>query len=103
MRVNLYATGLRGAGKAELGQFLVDTATAFPDLRLTVRRTIEAGPVVTVELKHEGTQAADYLGAINQEKHLDVDQAWRAYALTGEPGVGRRGDGLALRPSSVGC
>ena len=25
----------------------------------------------------EGTQAADYLGAINQEKHLDVDQAWR--------------------------
>ncbi|RVU28160.1 nuclear transport factor 2 family protein [Streptomyces antnestii] len=77
VRVNLYATGLRGAGKAELGQFLVDTATAFPDLRLTVRRTIEAGPVVTVELKFEGTQAADYLGAINQEKHLDVDQAWR--------------------------
>ncbi|MGK3204273.1 nuclear transport factor 2 family protein [Amycolatopsis sp. MEPSY49] len=76
-RVSMYATGLRGAGKAELGEFLTDTAVAFPDLRLTVRRTIETGPVVTVELKLEGTQAADYLGAINQEKHLDVDQAWR--------------------------
>ncbi|MFJ9778989.1 nuclear transport factor 2 family protein [Amycolatopsis sp. NPDC101161] len=77
VRVNLYAIGLRGAGKAELGGFLADTAAAFPDLRLTVRRTIEAGSVVTVELKLEGTQAAGYLGAINQEKHLDVDQAWR--------------------------
>ena len=24
----------------------------------------------------EGTQAADFLGAINQEKHLDIEQAW---------------------------
>jgi predicted ester cyclase len=77
VRVNLYAAAQRGVGKAELGRFLSDTVAAFPDLRLTVRATIETGPVITAELKLEGTQATDYLGAINQEKHLDVDQAWR--------------------------
>jgi hypothetical protein len=30
----------------------------------------------------EGTQAAHYAGAINQEKHLDIDQAWR-FTVTG--------------------
>ena len=33
--------------------------------------------MVTALFKAEGTQAADYAGAINQEKHLDIDQAWR--------------------------
>ena len=33
--------------------------------------------MVTALVKTEGTQSADYAGAINQEKHLDIDQAWR--------------------------
>lgn len=75
--VNLYPLGVQGGGADDLWRLLEETVTAFPDLRLTTKSVIEAGRVVAVELKVEGTQAADYLGAVNQEKHLDVDQAWR--------------------------
>jgi ketosteroid isomerase-like protein len=45
---------------------------------VTVHSTTDlVGDVVLAEVSIEGTQAADYLGVINQEKHLDVDQAWR--------------------------
>ena len=50
---------------------------SFPDLVISVSRVITTGDVVTALFKAEGTQAADYAGAINQEKHLDIDQAWR--------------------------
>ena len=36
------------------------------------------------EVDIEGTQATDYAGAINQEKHLDIDQAWRFTVTGGE-------------------
>jgi hypothetical protein len=42
-----------------------------------VRRVIVTGDVVTALLKVEGTQAAAYAGVVNQEKHIDLDQAWR--------------------------
>jgi ketosteroid isomerase-like protein len=44
---------------------------------ITIARVITTGDVVTALFKAEGTQAADYAGAINTEKHLDIDQAWR--------------------------
>ncbi len=45
---------------------------------MTIKKSFTGSDGVNVtELKLEGTQAADYLGAINQEKHLDVDQVWR--------------------------
>jgi ketosteroid isomerase-like protein len=56
---------------------LADLVRAFPDLVISVSRVITTGDVVTALLKAEGTQAASYAGAINQEKHLDIDQAWR--------------------------
>lgn len=62
---------------ADAREFFAATLTAFPDLILKVKRTVVGSDgTVTVELKMEGTQAADYLGTVNQEKHLDVDQAW---------------------------
>jgi ketosteroid isomerase-like protein len=66
------------AGGAEIGRkFFAEALSAFPDLLLTVTRLTACGDGrVLVELTFEGTQAADFLGAINQEKHLDVDQAW---------------------------
>ncbi|WP_329045724.1 nuclear transport factor 2 family protein [Amycolatopsis sp. NBC_01488] len=82
-RVDIHPTGLREGGPADLRAFLTETATAFPDLLVTVKNLIETGSVVTAELKVEGTQAAGYLGAINQEKHLDVDQAWR-FTVSGD-------------------
>ena len=55
----------------------LDLVRGFPDLMITVSRVITTGDVVTALFKAEGTQAAGYAGAINQEKHLDIDQAWR--------------------------
>jgi steroid delta-isomerase-like uncharacterized protein len=77
VQVNLHALGVRGGGITELRGLLEETGRAFPDLLLTIISLVEAGSVVAAEFKLEGTQAADYLGAINQEKHLDVDQVWR--------------------------
>lgn len=75
--VTIYPADLRGRATVEGRQFFADTLAAFPDLLLTPKRTVVTndGRVIT-ELKFEGTQAADYLGIVNQEKHLDVDQAW---------------------------
>jgi ketosteroid isomerase-like protein len=76
VRVDIPPLGVTGGG-AQLLAVLADIFQAFPDLLVTVRNVIETGDVVTAEFKVEGTQAADYAGAVNQEKHLDVDQAWR--------------------------
>jgi predicted ester cyclase len=75
--VSIAPLHVQGASSAALRTVLDDLVTAFPDLLITVQRTIATGDVVTVQLKVEGTQAAPYAGAINQEKHLDLDQAWR--------------------------
>jgi ketosteroid isomerase-like protein len=75
-RVVIHPTGQAG-GPEIAREFFREALGAFPDLMLTVtRRTACADGRVVVELTFEGTQAADFLGAINQEKHLDVEQAW---------------------------
>jgi limonene-1,2-epoxide hydrolase len=81
--VDLFPLGLRDQGADALRTLLDDTITAFPDLLVTVTALAEAGDVVAAEVTVEGTQAADYLGAINQEKHLDLDQGWR-FTVTGD-------------------
>jgi steroid delta-isomerase-like uncharacterized protein len=75
--VAVYPLHAAGTGAAILEQVLKDLVRAFPDLLVTVSRVIAAGDVVTALFKAEGTQAAEYAGAINQEKHLDIDEAWR--------------------------
>ena len=77
VRVNVFALGASGNSAAVLREVLDDIAGAFPDLLVTTKRILRTGDVVTAELKVEGTQAADYAGAVNQEKHLDIDEAWR--------------------------
>ena len=70
------AAGIRG-GKTELMAFLAETAVAFPDLTIDVNRSFEVvDGTVAMEVKLEGTQSADWLGIINQEKFLDIRQAW---------------------------
>jgi steroid delta-isomerase-like uncharacterized protein len=57
--------------------YFAATVAAFPDLTVTVQRVADLGDgTVLAEISLEGTQAADYLGAVNQEKHLDLRQAW---------------------------
>jgi ketosteroid isomerase-like protein len=80
--VVIHPLGVRGTGSGLLGGVLEEFAGAFPDLLLTVQRLITTGDVVTALVKLEGTQARDYAGVVNQEKHLDLDQAWR-FTVTG--------------------
>ncbi len=75
--VTVHPLGLHEAGADALRKVLADLLRGFPDLVISVSRVIATGDVVTALLAAEGTQAADYAGAINQEKHLDIDQAWR--------------------------
>jgi ketosteroid isomerase-like protein len=75
--VTVHPFGIDTRGADVLRGVLADLVRAFPDLMITVSRVITTGDVVTVLFKAEGTQAAGYAGAINQEKHLDIDQAWR--------------------------
>jgi steroid delta-isomerase-like uncharacterized protein len=75
--VTVHPFGIYEKGADVLRSVLADLVRAFPDLMISVSRVIATGDVVTALFKSEGTQAADYVGAINQEKHLDIDQAWR--------------------------
>jgi steroid delta-isomerase-like uncharacterized protein len=75
--VTVHPFGLNENGADVLRAVLADLVRAFPDLMITVSRVITTGEVVSALFKAEGTQSADYAGAINQEKHLDIDQAWR--------------------------
>jgi steroid delta-isomerase-like uncharacterized protein len=75
--VTVHPFGLYEKGADVLRSVLADLVRAFPDLMISVSRVITTGDVVTALFKAEGTQAASYAGAINTEKHLDIDQAWR--------------------------
>jgi ketosteroid isomerase-like protein len=81
--VTVHPFGLNEKGADVLRTVLADQVRAFPDLMISVSRVIATGDVVTALFKAEGTQAADYAGAINQEKHLDIDQAWRFVVADG--------------------
>lgn len=74
--VHIVPAGILGAA-ADGRAFFADTVAAFPDVEFFVRRSFTGSDGVTVtELSMEGTQAGDYLGVLNQEKHIDVDQVW---------------------------
>jgi steroid delta-isomerase-like uncharacterized protein len=81
--ITVHPFGLHDKGADVLRTVLADLVRAFPDLMVTVSRVIATGDVVTALFKAEGTQSADYAGAINQEKHLDIDQAWRFVVADG--------------------
>jgi ketosteroid isomerase-like protein len=81
--VTVHPFGLNENGADVLRTVLADLMRAFPDLMISVSRVITTGEVVTALFKAEGTQSADYAGAINQEKHLDIDQAWRFVIVGG--------------------
>jgi len=81
--VTVHPLGLHASGTEVLNEVLTDLVRAFPDLMISVSRVIATGDVVTALFKAEGTQAASYAGAINQEKHLDIDQAWRFTVANG--------------------
>jgi steroid delta-isomerase-like uncharacterized protein len=91
--ITVHPFGLHDSGADVLRTVMADLVQAFPDLMISVSRVITTDDVVTALFKAEGTQAADYAGAINQEKHMDIDQAWRFVA----------GDGLITEVTAYWC
>lgn len=87
IKVTIFPMKVKEGDKDVVRTLLNDIVKAFPDLLITVRNVIKVGKVVVAEFKLEGTQAADFLGAINQEKHLDLDTAWR-FTVEGDRIVG---------------
>ena len=76
-RIRIVPLALDGAIHAEGRRFFENWITAFPDLKLYTRRIFATrDDVVAVETTFDGTQASGFLGAINQEKHIDLDEAW---------------------------
>ena len=91
--VTIHPFVIKDQGTDVLRSVLADLVRAFPDLMIGVSRVITTGDVVTALFKVEGTQAAGYAGAINTEKHLDIDQAWR-FVIT---------DGLITEVAAYWC
>jgi ketosteroid isomerase-like protein len=91
--VTIHPFVIKDQGTDVLRSVLTDLVRAFPDLMISVSRVITTGDVVTALFKAEGTQAAGYAGAINTEKHLDIDQAWR-FVIT---------DGLITEVAAYWC
>ncbi len=75
--VSLLPLGVHGSMAEEGGIYLRDLARAFPDLLVRVRRLfVTTDNTAVAEITIDGTQAADFLGVTNQEKHFDLDQGW---------------------------
>ena len=57
--------------------YLRELSRSFPDLVVRVRRLFVTGDNTAVaEITIDGTQADAFLAVTNQEKHVDLDQAW---------------------------
>jgi predicted ester cyclase len=75
--VSLVPLGVRGSMAEEGASYLRDLTRAFPDLLVRVRRLfVTTDNTAVAEITTDGTQAADFLGVTNQEKHFDLDQGW---------------------------
>ena len=75
--VSLVPLNRHGPMAAHGACYLRELTSAFPDLMVRVRRLfVTADRTAVAEITIEGTQAGDFLALANQEKHLELDQAW---------------------------
>jgi ketosteroid isomerase-like protein len=81
--IEIVPARLKGTAANEGRLFVEALLTAFPDLWVPIRSIMGTADLAVVETKMEGTQAADFLGVMNQEKHLDLDQAWMLWVARG--------------------
>ena len=82
--VDFGPAGISGIFAQQGAKFFRDLITAFPDLRVNVRSILADAETAVIEITVEGTQRADFLRIHNQEKHLDLDQAWVITAFDGK-------------------
>lgn len=81
--IEIVPAQIKGLISEQGARFFGALLDAFPDLLIQVRSTMGTPGLAVFETKLEGTQAADFLGILNQEKHLDIDQAWMVWAHAG--------------------
>lgn len=75
--VSLVPLNRHGPMAADGASYLRELSRSFPDLVVRVRRLFVAGDNTAVaEITIDGTQAEAFLAVSNQEKHVDLDQAW---------------------------
>ena len=75
--VSLVPLNRHGPMAADGASYLRELARSFPDLLVRVRRLfVTGGNTAVAEITIDGTQADAFLAVANQEKHVDLDQAW---------------------------
>jgi len=75
--VSLVPLNRHGPVAAEGASYLRELSRSFPDLVVRVRRLFVTGDNTAVaEITVAGTQAEAFLAVADQEKHVDLDQAW---------------------------
>lgn len=75
--VSLVPLQVRGSLAGEGTDYLRALVRAFPDLLVRMRRLfVTSDNTAVAEITIDGTQAGDFLGVDNQEKHFDLDQGW---------------------------
>ena len=73
----LVPLGRHGPVAADGASYLRELSRAFPDLLVRVRRLFVTGDNTAVaEITIDGTQADAFLAVANQEKQVNLDQAW---------------------------
>jgi predicted ester cyclase len=82
--VEIIPLAIKGRFQNEARPFLEALLIAFPDLLIQARSLLASADVAVAEIKMEGTQAADFFGILDRQKHLDVDQAWMLWAGHGK-------------------
>jgi steroid delta-isomerase-like uncharacterized protein len=75
--VSLVPLNRHGPMAADGASYLRELSRSFPDLLVRVRRLfVTADNTAVAEITVDGTQADAFLEVANQEKHVDLDQAW---------------------------
>jgi ketosteroid isomerase-like protein len=75
--VSLVPLNRHGPMATDGAAYVRELARSFPDLVVRVRRLfVSADNTAVAEITMEGTQADDFLAVVNQEKHVELDQAW---------------------------
>ncbi len=68
--VEIVPASIRGTAAAEGRRFVESWLT------LRVEVALDAPALAALRVAMEGTQGAGFLGIVNQEKHVDLEQAW---------------------------
>jgi SnoaL-like protein len=71
---------IKGAAGREGRRFVESLLRALPNLSIRRHGVVDAPELAVARVTMEGTQAAELFGVLNQEKYLDLEQAWMFWA-----------------------